>query len=94
MQYIIYAKNSKKIVASRYDDSTALSFSTAQKWLEVHCEDNDWDVNDFVVLEYPYDKKMGTFNSKHIFNESTGKVEVDPNWVQPLPSTPREEPTA
>jgi hypothetical protein len=87
---IAYFKNTKKIAWSRFDSSTLNDLLTPQQLLERYCDDNDLDVNDYIALELPWDKKLRIVIGNHVYNESAQKIEADPNYVPP----PAPEPIA
>jgi hypothetical protein len=82
---IAYNKITKKILLARNDKcSSAAESLTPQQQLEIHCEANNLEPADYIALELPAAENLKiTFNGKQIYNESTGKVEEDPNWVAP-----------
>lgn len=94
---IAYNKITKKILLARNDTcSSAAESLTPQQHLEIHCKANNLELADYIALELPAaDNLKITFNGRQIYNESTGKIEEDPNWVAPprLPAPPIPENT-
>jgi hypothetical protein len=86
---IVYEKTSKKIVVARVEtythDTDAVS---AETHLTRHCENNGLNSNDFSAVELPYTRGQEFDIGKHIYNESTGQLEVSPDWVAPVQPTP------
>lgn len=90
---IAYLKNTKKIAWARVDSSSLNDLLTPQELLERYCEDNELNINEYIALELPHDKKLRIVIGNHIYNETTGKIEEDPNYVPPPPPPPIEPPT-
>jgi hypothetical protein len=83
---ISYNNITKNILFIRDDNCSSSSNTlTPQQQLEIHCEINNLNVSDYTAVELPFDKTLNFVCGKYIYNESTGKVEQDPNWVAPLP---------
>ena len=87
---IAYLNTTKKLILARMEVGSA-PLESPQQQLELHCEMNDLDPADYTALEIPYDKKLRVVLGNHVFNEVTGKIEEDPNYVEPTP--PAQEPT-
>lgn len=91
-----YHKVTKKIVRASFNIDPPSQALTPQARLVMDCDANDLDINDYVALELPWDKNLRIEFGNHIYNESTGKIEADPNYVAPPPPAPTTpvEPTA
>jgi hypothetical protein len=82
---IAYSKQSKKIVFARYDQGPTVAVDF---YFNQHCEINNLDKHEYIVLEYAYDKTLLVEIGKHIFNPVTGLIEVDPLYIAPAPVEP------
>ena len=91
---LIISKATNKIVKAHMNGSLGMAIPTPQEELEIHCNDNDLDPNDYFAIEYTWDLKNPISLGKHIYNPTTGMVELDPNYVPPAPSPAPTEPTA
>jgi hypothetical protein len=87
MYSIAYNNITKKLLFTRYDDSVGVEKPTAEFWLADYCEHNDLNLADYTAVDLTaiYDKKLQVILGNHVFNESTGRIEADPNWVAPPP---------
>jgi hypothetical protein len=90
---IAYHKTTKKLIMARRDTATVGEVPQPQEHLEQYCSDNDLNTQDYIALEYPFDKKLQVTFGNHVYNESTGKIEADPNYVPPPPPEPITPPT-
>jgi hypothetical protein len=79
MQTLIIQKSTNQIVQTRYDTSTCEKMLIEQI-LNIFCESNDLNVDDYEVIEIPY-RKFDFIVGKHIY--LNGEIVVDPNWVRP-----------
>jgi hypothetical protein len=62
-----------------------VTIPTPQEQLNIYCNANALDANDYFAIEYTWDLKNPVSLSKHIYNPATGSVELDPNYVPPAP---------
>jgi hypothetical protein len=87
MYSIAYNRNTKKILYTRYDDSVGIEKPNANYWLQDHCKFNNLNSVDYVAVDLTanYNPDLKVILGNHVFNESTGTIEPDPNWVAPAP---------
>ena len=86
---IVYEKTSKKIVVARVETyTTETNAISAQGHLLQYCDVNNLNTDDFSAVELPYTRGQEFQLGKHIYNESTGQIEVDPSYVAPTPIPP------
>ena len=78
---------------ARNDTTTVGQVPQPQEQLEQYCSDNDLNPADYIALELPFDKKLQVIFGNHVYNESTGIIEEDPNYVPPTPPEPIVPPT-
>lgn len=90
MFLVIYHKTTKKIVQHRHDMSVPLTHK-AQDYFNFFLVDNEFREDDYTFAEVPFTKALNNIViGNHIYNESSGQVEADPNYVAPTPVTPVE----
>ena len=96
MYSIAYNNVTKKLLFTRYDDSVGVAKPTAEFWLADYCQHNDLNPADYTAVDLTdtYDKKLQVILGNHVFNETTGAIEADPNWVAPPPPPAPEPPVA
>lgn len=96
MFVIIYHKTTKKIVYYRHDMSLPQSH-TAQEHFNFFLDNNEVGDENYAFAEIPFTKALNNIAiGNHVYNEATGQVEADPNYVRPTPPalTAPTEPTA
>jgi hypothetical protein len=96
MYSIAYNNVTKKLLFTRYDDSVGVEKPTAEFWLADYCVHNNLNPADYTAVDLTdtYDKTLQVILGNHVFNETTGAIEADPNWVAPPPVEPPPPPAA
>jgi hypothetical protein len=94
MYSIAYNNVTKKLLFTRRDDSVGVEKPTAEFWLADYCVNNNLNPADYTAVDLTatYDKSLQVILGNHVFNEATGAIEADPDWVAP-PPPPTPEPT-
>jgi hypothetical protein len=94
MYSIAYNNVTKKLLFTRYDDSIGVEKPTAEFWLADYCENNNLNPADYTAVDLTdtYNKNQQVILGNHVYNESTGAIEADPNWVAPPPVEPSPPP--
>lgn len=94
MFIIVYHKITKKLVHFRHD-MCAPQVHTAQYWYNIFLKDNELGDENYSFAEVSVTKALDAIIiGNHIYNESTGQVEADPNYVAPTPIAPPQETVA
>jgi len=85
MFVIVYHKTTKKLIHHRHDMNVPQTL-TAQYWFDVFLSDNEVGDENYAFAEVPFTKALNDIViGNHVFNETTGQVEADPNYVAPTP---------
>lgn len=93
MFVIVYHKTTKKLVQYRHDMCVP-QVHTAQYWFDLFLDDNEIGDENYTFAEIPFTKALNSIEiGNHVYNESTGQVEADPNYVRPTPPAPSVPPT-
>jgi hypothetical protein len=80
---IIYRKNDNHLVQSRIDMSDNGNKPTLQFLLTDFCEMQDLNVVDYEAVELSTALPKNIYFGKHIYDDATNSVIVDPTWVEP-----------
>ena len=80
---IAYNKNTKKLIMAHFDNAQGMEKPSPQDRLNLHCEGNNLNVNDYVALEVPYDKNLILILGNHMYNELNNSIVADPNYAPP-----------
>ena len=82
MFVIIYHKTTKKIAQYRHDVANPISH-TAQEYFNMFLYDNEVGNENYTFIEVPFTKLLNAIEiGNHVYNEATGQVEADPNYVR------------
>ena len=85
MFVVIYNKFDKKIAQYRHDMCVP-QVCTAQHYFDLFLEDNEVGDENYTFAEVPFTKALNAIViGNHIYNEATGQVEADPNYIEPTP---------
>jgi hypothetical protein len=91
MFYIIYNTSSKFICEACNDTSSPISESLQSRFASF-TRLNKLNVNEYSVVELPYEEDLVIKIGRDMFNAETNTISADPNWV-PLPPDPAPTPT-
>lgn len=83
MFLIIYNKTTKKIVNYRHDLSSEPN--TAEYYFNLYLKDNEIINNNLNFIEILFKKEFNNIEiGNHTFNEITGEIEADENYISPI----------
>ena len=91
MHSVIYSKLTKKIVFAKNVAPINGGNLTPLEELQIHCDVNNLDINDYVAVDYSHNRRIELVLGNHMFDEATGTIVEDPNYVPPVPVAPPQE---